>query len=216
MNNKKKLENEISFFRVIVADQNLITSNYFRVERFLILYHRVFENYINQICSEILTQQEQVAVNFQEFKNVFKYRSVHNFDLFKSPHYLLESSVGDLLLLIWGVVEKTKSIQQPSAPGYLKTKRLDLCALEEQIFNLCEGLSLNNICEIENQLEIKIKEYNLYLLKAIELIYVRRELVVILVNLKKYPQAQFLFFNYILSFDRQIFEDFTYLNYVWV
>jgi hypothetical protein len=216
MNNKKKLENEISFFRVIVADQNLITSNYFRVERFLILYHRVFENYINQICSEILTQEEQVAVNFQEFKNVFKYRSVHNFDLFNSPHYLIESPARGLLLLVWEVLDKTKSIQETSSLGFLKTKRLDLCALNQQIFNLSEGLSSNNISEIEAQLDIIIKEYNFYLLKGIELMYLRRELVVILVNLKKYPRAQFLFFTYVLSFDSQIFKDFTSLNSSWV
>lgn len=190
MDIQKKLENEISFFRLIVQNSNLISSNYFRMQRFLILYNQVFENNINQICCEILTHEEQVVVNFQEFKN----RLFNNFELFSSPQSLLQSSVRDLLLRIWKIVEKTKSIQQTNSLGFLKTKISELCSLEQQIFNLSECLSLNNISEIESQLEIIIKEYNLYLLQGMELIYVRREVVLLLVNLKKISTSPISFF----------------------
>lgn len=210
-----KLKKEISFFEAIIFDESLVINNWFRVQRFYILYNQVFENYLGQIRYEILTKEELLAVNFQEFKTTFIYRSFYNLGLFNFPRVLLDSYARDLLLVIWLIGEKRKPSSQTSSFYFFKNKIADLSSFENLMIDLNKCSNLDNIIEIKSQFENIIEKYNVYLLNGIQLWYVRGEILLVLFSLKSWSQVQFSFLFYLFSFDDNLFQYFTCLNSTW-
>ncbi len=207
----------------------MLDSNWFRIQKFLLLYNQVFENSLGQLRYQVLTPNEFLAVNFQEFKNTFIPRSFYNLQKRSLSEVVIEARVYKLFDFIWTTLEKNRTSEPITEIYFFHKQTRNLYSLQSELFYLkikLSNLSMspdldsleikNQLKKIKNELNKALEKYNFCLLKGLELWYVRQELSVFLFTLKNFSQAQFYFFSYLLYFDKSLFSYFTNLNYTWV
>jgi hypothetical protein len=224
-----KLEQEKIFFKTLILDRNLLDSNWLRTQKVLLLYNQVFENCLGQLRYQVLMPNECLAIDFQEFKNTFIPRSFSNLEGFSSSEVVFEARVYKLFDFIWTIAEKNKTSEPISEIDFFNKQTRSLYSLQSQLYYLktelfdfsrspdLDNLKIKNqLKKIKNEFKKVLEKYNFYLLKGVELWYVRQELSVFLFTLKNFSQAQFYLFSYLFNFDKSLFAYFINLNSTWV
>lgn len=224
-----KLEQEKIFFKTLILDRNLLDSNWLRTQKVLLLYNQVFENCLGQLRYQVLMLNECLAIDFQEFKNTFIPRSFSNLEGFSSSEVVFEARVYKLFDFIWTIAEKNKTSEPISEIDFFNKQTRSLYSLQSQLYYLktelfdfsrspdLDNLKIKNqLKKIKNEFKKVLEKYNFYLLKGVELWYVRQELSVFLFTLKNFSQAQFYLFSYLFNFDKSLFAYFINLNSTWV